>query len=120
MRDRIGDEHWGTVVGLTRFGIYVSIDDPFVEGLVRFDSLAEWMEFDPERMKIYGGDSGRVVSLGDHLRVRVVDASPARRQIDLELLEWGESLVPAPNWQPPPRARRSRGRERHPRRRKRR
>ena len=119
MRDRIGDEHWGTVIGLTRFGIYVSIDEPFVEGLVRFDTLAEWMEFDAERMKLYGGDSGRVVSLGDRLRVRVVDASPARRQIDLELLEWGESLAPAPSWEPPRRDRRPSGRGRHGARRRR-
>jgi ribonuclease R len=96
MRDRIGDEHAGTICGLTSFGFFVALDTPCVEGLVRSERLRDWLELDGERLRLFGRDSGRVYSLGDRVRVRVIDASIARRQIALELLPGEESHEPDP------------------------
>jgi ribonuclease R len=86
MRDRIGEEHEATITGLTSFGFFAALDEPCVEGLVRSDRLSDWLELDSERMRLCGRRSGVVYSLGDRVRVRVVDATVARRQVDLELL----------------------------------
>jgi ribonuclease R len=91
VRDRVGDEVWGTVAGLTSFGLFVSLESPFVDGLVKLDDLAEDVELDLSRMRIYGQRTGRVYSLGDRVRVQIASANLVRRHIDLVPKEWGDS-----------------------------
>ncbi|MCC6750247.1 MAG: VacB/RNase II family 3'-5' exoribonuclease [Deltaproteobacteria bacterium] len=93
MRDRVGDEAWGTIITLTSFGMFVALDEPHVEGLVKFEQVGEWLEYDPERLRLFGRESRRVVSLGDRLRVRIAGANLVRRQLDFELLEWGSPAM---------------------------
>ena len=86
MRDHLGEEIWGTVSGVTSFGLFVTLDEPFVDGLVRLDRLGEWMELIPEALRLHGRRSGRTIMLGDRLQVRVENASIARRQVDLQIV----------------------------------
>jgi ribonuclease R len=90
MRDRVGDEAWARVVGMTRFGFFANLDEPFVDGLVRFARLGEPFTFDADLLRATGRRTGRVISLGDSLRVRVVRADVIRRQIDMELVSWAD------------------------------
>ena len=86
MRDRIGDEGWGTVTGVNSFGFFVTLDHPFVEGLVRCDRLPAAAEFDPWQLRLVTrtpDGQRQVFSLGDRVLVRVTDTSVRRRQIDL-------------------------------------
>jgi ribonuclease R len=87
MRDRIGEEYDGIVVGVTGFGLFIEIPDPFVEGLVKVDMLGgdAWV-YDEQRMRLVGRSSGRSFSLGDAVRVRIENVSVARRKIDFVLL----------------------------------
>jgi ribonuclease R len=104
MRDRVGDEYDGTVVGVTSFGIFVEIADPFVEGLVKADRLGEEpFEFDERTVRLVGRRSGRSFALGDEVRVRIENVSVPRRKIDLALVEHAES---SPRATPPPQRRR--------------
>jgi ribonuclease R len=96
LRDRIGDEEWGTISGVTSFGFFVALDEPFVEGLVRMDRLREWVDFVSDQLRLLGRRSGHAFSLGDRVQVRIVGTSVARRQIDLELVEHEASEVPLP------------------------
>jgi ribonuclease R len=85
LRDRIGDESWGTVNGVGGIGAFVRLDRPFVEGLVRTDMLDRRMRFEPDLLRLVSpGDS---LGLGDRVKVRVTNTSVLKRQIDLELLE---------------------------------
>jgi len=95
MRDRIGDELPGSVSGLTSFGMFVTLDEPYVDGMVRIESLPEPMRFDGRRQRLFGRRTGTTISLGDRVRVKVVGASVARRQIDLELVQHRGSDVAA-------------------------
>ena len=86
MRDRVGDVFEGTISGVTRFGVFVVIDEPFVEGLVRVQSLADdYYLFDEPAMRLVGRRSGRSFALGDTVRVEVQSVSVVRRQIDFAL-----------------------------------
>lgn len=90
MRDRIGDRFEGTVTGVGHSGFYVTIDDPFVDGMVRRTGLEkashETYEMDEMGIRMVATKSNHAIALGDRVIVEVVDASPARRQIDLALV----------------------------------
>jgi ribonuclease R len=87
LRDKVGDVFEGSVSGVSSFGMFVTIDEPFVEGLVRVDYLVpdDYYNFDDVSLRLVGRRTGRAFSLGDRVRVEVVSASVARRKIDLKL-----------------------------------
>src|SRR5581483_1077628 len=77
LRDRVGDVFEGTISGVAGFGAFVTIDEPFVEGLVRVDYLVpdDYYVFDEVAMRLVGRRTGRAFSLGDRVRVELVSAS---------------------------------------------
>jgi ribonuclease R len=87
MRDRVGDVLDGSISGVTSFGIFVVMDEPFVEGLVRTDYLApdDFYDFDEIACRLIGRRSGKTFSLGDRVKVEVLQVSVARRRIELRL-----------------------------------
>ena len=88
MRDRVGEEFDGTIAGVLGFGFFVQIESPFIEGLVKVDSLNDdHYELDEESMRLTGRRSGRAFALGDQVRVRIENVSVPRRKIDLVLEE---------------------------------
>jgi ribonuclease R len=89
MRDRVGDVLEGTISGVTSFGVFVVVDEPFVEGLVRTDYLApdDFYDFDEVACRLTGRRSGQTFSLGDRVKVEVLQVSVARRRIELRLYD---------------------------------
>jgi ribonuclease R len=87
MRDRVGDVLEGAVSGVTSFGLFIVIDEPFIEGLVRTDYLTpdDFYDFDEVACRLIGRRSGRTFSLGDRVKVEVLQVSVARRRIELRL-----------------------------------
>jgi ribonuclease R len=86
LRDRIGDEFEGTISGVAGFGVFVVVDDPFVEGLVRVGALTDdYYEFDEPTCRLVGRRSGRVFALGDAVKVEVQSVSVVRRKVDFAL-----------------------------------
>jgi len=86
LRDRIGDVFEGTISGVAGFGVFVVVDDPFVEGLVRIGALTDdYYEFDEPTFRLVGRRSGRVFALGDPVKVEVQSVSVVRRKVDFAL-----------------------------------
>jgi ribonuclease R len=78
------------VGGIASSGVFVTLDDPPVDGMVRRglierDHREKWM-MDDLGARLLGASSGRTITIGDRVIVEVIDASPARRQIDLALI----------------------------------
>jgi ribonuclease R len=91
MRDRIGDVFEGTISGVMGFGIFVVVDDPFIEGLVRVEALSDdYYLFDEVTARLVGRRTGRVFALGDTVSVEVQSVSVVRRKIDFALHEHRE------------------------------
>jgi ribonuclease R len=66
--------------------VFVVIDDPFVEGLVRIDGLSDdYYTFDEQACRLVGRRSGRVFALGDTVKVEVQSVSVVRRKVDFAL-----------------------------------
>ena len=88
MRDRVGDVFEGTISGVMGFGLFVVIDQPFIEGLVRVEALSDdYYQFDEVTARLVGRRSGRVFALGDTVKVEVQSVSVVRRKIDFGLYE---------------------------------
>jgi ribonuclease R len=86
LRDRIGDVFEGVISGVTGFGVFVVVDDPFVEGLVRVEALSDdYYVYDEASCRLVGRRSGRMFALGDSVRVEVQSVSVVRRKVDFAL-----------------------------------
>ena len=81
MRDRVGDVFEGTISGVMGFGIFVVVDDPFIEGLVRVEALSDdYYLFDEITARLVGRRTGRTFALGDTVRIEVQSVSVVRRK----------------------------------------
>lgn len=100
MMDKIGMEFDGIVSGITEWGIYVEIKENKVEGMVSTRDLTDdFYVFDEDSYSLIGKSTGRTFTLGDEVRIRVLRANLARKQLDYELIgKDGEPLnfAPAP------------------------
>lgn len=86
MRERIGEEFDGNVSGVTTAGLFVEIDDPYVEGLVRSERLDEEFELNDKTLRYESDRSGHGIGLGDRVRVRIDSVSVPQRRIELSLV----------------------------------
>jgi ribonuclease R len=90
MLDRIGEIFDGTVMGVTSFGLFVTLDGIHVEGLVHVSALgADYFHYDPAGHRLTGERSGAAYRLADRVRVRVQRVDLDERKIDLELVVTG-------------------------------
>ena len=82
-----GDILGGVVSAVTRFGMFVEIDEVFVEGLVHVSNLpGEYYHFDQASQTLVGDRSGVTFGLGDLVTVQVARVDPEERKVDLELI----------------------------------
>jgi ribonuclease R len=87
MMDKIGQEFPGFITSLVSFGLFVELEDYFVEGLVRLASLKDDSYHYYEKGNIIKGHRhGRTFHLGDPLRVKVTRINAFRSEIDFELI----------------------------------
>jgi ribonuclease R len=91
MADRIGERSPGTVSAVVEFGIFVSMHRWVVEGLVKTEDLGDGFELDKDGHALVEKRSGRAYRVGDEIEVEVMAAEPARRRIDLAVVEGGET-----------------------------
>ena len=93
MADKVGDEFTGYVIGVTRFGLFVGLIEPFVEGLAHVSGMADdHYRFVESDHALVGEATGRAYRLGDRVDVQVTRVDPDRRQIDLALVEILDAL----------------------------
>jgi ribonuclease R len=88
MRDRIGEEFAGTIASVVPFGVFIALDEVFVEGLIHVSELGEdYFQYDQTRHQMLGERSGKRFRLGDRLRVRLVRADLETGKIDFALVD---------------------------------
>ncbi len=97
MRDKLGEHFSGTVSGVTAFGIFVQLDDIYIEGMVHVSELgSDYFEYDEVRNELRGGRSGQRYRLTDRVTVQVSRVDLDSRRIDLRLVdELGHTGKPA-------------------------
>jgi ribonuclease R len=94
MRDHLGEEYAGVVTAATSFGIFVTLDAMYVEGLVHITELGgEYFKFDEARQELRGERTGIRYAIGTRLRVQVSRVDLDGRKIDFRLVREGEELL---------------------------
>jgi len=94
MQDHVGDEFDGTISGVTSFGLFVTLDELYVDGLVHISDLGQdYYQFDAHKHMLRGERSGVKYQLAGRVRVKVVRVNLEQAKIDF-------MLVAAPQSQP--------------------
>ena len=98
MRDKIGEVFKGKISAVTSFGVFVLLDDVYVEGLVHISELGkDYFHFKKDIQAIVGEKSGMQYRLGDTLTVKVMSANLESAQVDFALLKEGDVASAAPS-----------------------
>ncbi|HAT1867551.1 TPA: ribonuclease R [Legionella pneumophila] len=88
MQDKLGQVFKGRISAVTSFGIFVELDEIYVEGLVHVTSLKnDYYTFDSAKHRLIGARGGQVYRLGDRMTVLVARVDLNERKIDFEPVE---------------------------------
>ncbi len=88
MVDKTGKVFDGIISGVTGFGLFVELDDIYVEGLVHISALpSDYYHFDPIAHCLTGERTGRKFFLGDRIRISVLSVNVDERKIDFDYVE---------------------------------
>jgi ribonuclease R len=88
MRDRIGEEFSGIVLNATKFGLFVELDDLFIEGLVPLSTLhGDRYRFQEVTRQIIGEITGHRISVGDPVRVILDRIDAVENKLQFALAE---------------------------------
>lgn len=90
MRERLGEEYSGTISAVTTFGVFVQLDELYVEGLVHVTELGgEYYRFDEARQELRGERTGVRYAVGGRVRVQVSRVDLDGRKIDFRMVREG-------------------------------
>lgn len=95
LAERVGAEFSGRVSGITRFGLFVKLDDSGADGLVPIRTLGnEFFHYDGASQTLMGERSGLMLRSGQRALVRLAEATPITGGLTLELLELDGKALP--------------------------
>ena len=87
LHDHIGDCFTGIITGVTNFGVFVELNNLYVEGLIHVTALpADYYSYEESRHRLIGKRTRQILSLGDTVQARVAAVNLDERKIDLELI----------------------------------
>ncbi len=97
LSDRIGAQFSGRINGVTRFGLFVTLDETGADGLVPVRSLGtEFFDHDESRHCLCGRATGKTFTLGDPVTVQLTEANPVTGGMLFEILKGGREGKPIP------------------------
>lgn len=90
MKDKVGQEFEGIVSSVTAFGLFVVLDDIYIEGLIHISNLPiDYYHHDAITHTLRGERGGKLFKLGQRLKVLLSSVNMDERKIDFELIENG-------------------------------
>ncbi len=88
MKNFIGEVFAGVVVDVKRFGLFVQLDNPYVDGLAAVESLgSEYFWYDNSKRQLIGEKSGRTYRIGMRVEVWLIGVDQELGHIDFELTD---------------------------------
>src|SRR5471032_1849513 len=88
MRDKVGMNFAGTVTGVVSFGLFVELDEIFVQGLIPMATMGgDFWQYAEREHRLRGESTGRELRLGDRVVVEVKSIDEDRHQIEFRLVE---------------------------------
>ena len=91
IKQHLGEEYSGLVTAATSFGIFVTLDAMYVEGMVHITELGgEYFRFDEMRQELRGERTGIRYAIGTRVRIQVSRVDLDGRRIDFRLVHEGD------------------------------
>jgi ribonuclease R len=88
MQSHIGNQYTGEVSSIANFGLFVRLDEVYVEGLVHVTELGnDYFHYDHARQQMVGERSGKRYSIGDAVEIQVANVDIDLRRIDFSLVD---------------------------------
>jgi len=88
MRERVGEQFAGRITGVAPFGVFVTLNDLYVDGLVHVSELgAEYFQYNEAAHELRGERTGRRFRLTDELHVQVSRVDLEARRIEFRLVQ---------------------------------
>ncbi len=91
MRDRVGEDFGAMILSATKYGLFVELDDLFVEGLVPIQSLGQldgdYYTYRENTRQIVGEHWGRKFTFGQRVRVVLDRVDAVERRLQFSILE---------------------------------
>jgi ribonuclease R len=88
MRDKIGETYRGIITGVAPFGLFVELEEIFVQGMVPVATIGgDFWRFSERGHRLRGDSTSRELRLGDHVTIEVQSIDEDRHQIEFRLLE---------------------------------
>lgn len=89
LQGKLGEVYDGVITGITNFGVFIQLQRWLVEGLIRFEHLADdWWEVNERTGEVRGQRTGSVLRMGDAVKVKVAKVDLPRRELDLGMVQW--------------------------------
>ncbi|MCX7123100.1 MAG: ribonuclease R [Gammaproteobacteria bacterium] len=86
VKRHLGATFSGIISAVTGFGMFVTIDDLLIDGLIHISSLpSDFYQFDAPHHRLVGERSGRIFQLGQAVKIRVVKVNVWERKVDFVL-----------------------------------
>jgi ribonuclease R len=84
----IGEEFVGTISGVVAFGVFVTLDETFCDGLIHATSLPrDYYQLGRDTSTLVGQRSGFSLSLGERVRVKIASVNPDTAKVDFQYVE---------------------------------
>ena len=97
MKDKVGRDFDAFVTGVASFGVFVTLKDFFVEGLVPMSALGnDFFVYEEKQHRLRGRSSGKTYRLGDSLRVKLKAIDEVRRRLDFLLADASPAPAKSP------------------------
>jgi ribonuclease R len=97
MREHLGEEFAGTVSSVAAFGLFVTLDLLFVEGLLHITELGgEYYRFDEARQELRGERTGTRYAVGTQVQVQVSRVDLDGRKIDFRMVPDADAITTGP------------------------
>lgn len=87
LQDKIGKVFDGLISGISKWGIYVELNDSKCEGMVRYNTFDDdYYYLDEENFRIIGQETRKIYRLGDAVKVRIEAVDLIKKQMDFTLV----------------------------------
>lgn len=91
LSDKIGEVFKGAISGISKWGIYVLIDENKCEGLIPIRTLTDdFYYIDEENYQVVGRKLNKTYRLGDPIKIKVESVDLFKKQMDFSLVDDGE------------------------------
>lgn len=93
--DKRGQHFMGTISGVTKFGLFVELQDIQCDGMVCMRDLDDdFYIFDEESFALVGRRTGKMYQLGDSVMVEIFRTNLEKKQLDLRIVSKQRGSLP--------------------------